>query len=130
MAYVSIFMFPDNRRLIQFRCNQLIHRTGTKYLVILAVKSLGKRKSEKLPRKVRFRRLIPDIISEIDDHSHFLMFKLVFTCTFLSDFLPVLSHVIYHFVQMNGNNSVTCSLEKYFGNRSCTLRTLNFSLKI
>ena len=124
MAYVSIFMFPDNRRLIQFGCNQLIHRTGTKYLVILAVKSLGKRKSEKLPRKIRFRRLILDIISEIDDHSHFPMFKLVFTCTFLSDFLPVFSHVIYHFVLMNGNNSVTCSLETYFGNQSCTLETL------
>ena len=63
MAYVSIFMFPDNRRLIQFRCNQLIHRTGTKYLVILAVKSLGKESkiSEKSDfadvNSIQFRRL-------------------------------------------------------------------------
>ena len=74
--HMSQFSCFRTLRLIQFGCNQLVHRTGTKYLVILAVKSLGKQPENltKLPRKIRFRRLILDIISEIDDHSHFPMF--------------------------------------------------------
>lgn len=49
--HMSQFSCFRTLRLIQFGCNQLVHRTGTKYLVILAVKSLGKQ-----PENLKNRR--------------------------------------------------------------------------
>ena len=65
-------LFPE--RLIQFGCNQLDHRTGTFSYFSGEITRKRNPKSEIAAKNLIIRRFILDIISEIDDRVHFLMF--------------------------------------------------------